>query len=125
MNIIIIEDEAVGARRLRRLLLDIDPQITILAELDSVADARDWFAEHHATTIDLIFSDIQLSDGLAFEVLEHVAEDIPVVFTTAYNEYAIRAFKVNGIDYLLKPVEADELRAALQRWQRRESAFPA
>ena len=112
MRTLIIEDEYPAAERLQGLLHKIDPGLSVLDVLESVSAARDWFASHVAP--DLIFSDIQLSDGLSFEIYENVQVRCPIIFTTAYDEYAIKAFKVKSIDYLLKPIKQAELAAALE-----------
>ena len=115
MNVIIIEDESLIAKNLQRLLLEIEPGIKVLAVLDSVATSINWLnANPHP---DLLFADIQLSDGVSFDIFNKVKIDKPVIFTTAYNDYAIRAFKVNSVDYLLKPIDKDYLQAALQKFK--------
>ncbi len=114
MRTLIIEDEYPAAERLQGLLQKIDPGVSVLEVLESVSAARDWFASHVAP--DLIFSDIQLSDGLSFEIYENVQVRCPIIFTTAYDEYAIKAFKVKSIDYLLKPIKQADLAAALEKY---------
>ncbi|WP_018618899.1 LytR/AlgR family response regulator transcription factor [Spirosoma luteum] len=115
MNVIIIEDEARTARQLERMLRQYDETIHILTQLPSVAEAVAWFSENPAP--DLAFMDIHLEDGLAFGIFEQLHLTLPVIFTTAYDEYMIKAFKVNSIDYLLKPVDYDELVAALEKFK--------
>lgn len=116
MKILIIEDEQSSAERLKRMLLDGGHEIVDM--IASNADAKEFFASGmHG--VDLILSDIQLGDGLSFEALSAVPETVPVIFTTAYDQYAIQAFKYNGIDYLLKPIDADELRAAVAKAEKR------
>jgi len=115
MNIVIIEDEALAAERLEELVHEVRPDARVMAKLESVAEAVEWLRDH---TPDLMFLDIQLSDGLGFSIFQHIKDSIPVIFTTAYEEYAIRAFKVNSIDYLLKPIRANELRESLDKFQR-------
>ncbi len=112
-KIVIIEDEKPNADRLRRLLKVLYPEAEILAVLDCIADSIKWFSYHPHP--DVVLMDVRLSDGLSFEIFEKVSIAAPVVFTTAYDEYALRAFKHNGIDYLLKPIESDELKAALTK----------
>ena len=107
MNVIIIEDEKPSARRLQRMLNAIDVNAETM--LHSVEEAVSWFKDNPHP--DLIFLDIQLSDGLSFEIFDAVEIKSAVIFTTAYDQYAIRAFKVNSIDYLLKPVKEEELQA--------------
>lgn len=115
MNVVIIEDEARTARQLERMLKQYDETIHILTQLPSVKEAVAWFAENPSP--DLAFMDIHLEDGLAFGIFEQLHLTLPVVFTTAYDEYMIKAFKVNSIDYLLKPVDYDELVAALEKFK--------
>jgi len=123
MNIVLIEDEAIAMRMLRKLIVGIDNQIQIVAELESVTQASLWFSANKAAAVDLIFSDIQLSDGLSFEIFEELIVAIPIIFTTAYNEYAIRAFKVNGMDYLLKPIQQKDVVAALQKFKQSKAHY--
>ncbi|UOQ65025.1 LytR/AlgR family response regulator transcription factor [Hymenobacter volaticus] len=113
MTVLILEDEYPAAERLQRLLLEAAPEAQVLASLDSVASALAWLAAHPAP--DLILSDIQLADGLSLEVFEQTLVRSPVIFTTAYDAYAIRAFKANSVDYLLKPVKLTELQVALTK----------
>ncbi len=115
MNVIIIEDESLIAKNLQRLLHEIDAEIKVIAVLDSVASSVKWLnANPHP---DLLFVDIQLSDGISFDIFSQVKMDKPVIFTTAYNDYAIRAFKVNSVDYLLKPIDKEYLQAALLKFK--------
>lgn len=113
-KVLIIEDEKPAADWLKQLILKFDQQISVLAVLDSVSGAEEWFRHHSAP--DLVFMDIQLADGLSFEIFERVKVPCPVIFTTAYEEYAVKAFKVNSIDYLLKPIAWSELEAAMQKF---------
>lgn len=113
-KVLIIEDEKPAAEWLRQLILKFDSQISILAVIDSVSGAVEWFQQNQAP--DLVFMDIQLADGLSFEIFERVKVPCPVIFTTAYEEYAVKAFKVNSIDYLLKPIAYNELEAAFQKF---------
>ena len=113
MKAIIIEDEKAAVRNLTSLLGEVCPQIEIVTELDSIADTIEWFTDHSMP--DLVFMDIHLADGSAFEIFEHVHITCPIIFTTAYDEYALRAFKVNSIDYLLKPVTLVSLERALNK----------
>lgn len=115
MKALIIEDERPAARRLARMLEA--EQITVVHMLHSVAESITWFAENPDP--DLIFLDIQLSDGLSFEIFDTVAVRSPIIFTTAFDEYALRAFKLNSIDYLLKPIDPDELLQALTKYRER------
>lgn len=113
MKALIIEDEKAAVRNLKALLKEVDPQVEVIDELDSVTDSVAWFGTHAAP--DVVFLDIHLADGSSFEIFEHVRIDCPIIFTTAYDEYALRAFKVNSIDYLLKPIGAADLRRALDK----------
>jgi two-component system response regulator LytT len=110
----IIEDEKPAAEHLQRLISQIDPRIEVGVVLPSVDEAVSWFSKNPMP--DLIFLDVQLSDGLSFEIFDHINITCPVVFTTAYEEYAIKAFKFNSIDYLLKPVNINDLRNAIDRF---------
>ena len=119
MKIAILEDEPLAAQRLRGLLADYpEADVEIVGETDAVAEAIEelptWGAE-------LLLCDIRLADGLSFNIWQHVEVDTPTIFTTAYEEYALRAFKVNSVDYLLKPIQAEELYAALSRFRKTSS----
>lgn len=113
MNVVILEDETLAADKLEKALADISPEIRVVQRLKSVDSAVEWFSANQAP--DLILSDIRLLDGLSFEIFGKVKVDSPVIFTTAYEQYAIRAFEVNSIDYLLKPVEKEKLQASLSK----------
>jgi len=121
MNAIIIEDENLTAQRLEGLLKKYDPAIKVLATLPSVEESVQWLRRHDAP--DLVFMDIHLEDDLCFKIFELAPLHSPVIFTTAYDEYMIKAFKVNSIDYLLKPVNPDELTAALEKFKALKSQF--
>lgn len=112
MNIIIIEDEKPSARRLTRMLASIGKEV--VATLYSVEESIQWFQENEHP--DLILLDIQLSDGLSFEIFEQIEVKSAIIFTTAYDEYALKAFKLNSIDYLLKPIDKDELENAIVKF---------
>jgi DNA-binding LytR/AlgR family response regulator len=116
MNVVIIEDEHLIARRITDLLGHIDPGINVLASIDTVKRACEWFSQNEKP--DLVFMDIQLADGLSFDIFDLVKIEAPVIFITAYQEYAIKAFKVNSVDYLLKPVSEEDLRLALGKYKR-------
>ncbi|OIN57289.1 LytR/AlgR family response regulator transcription factor [Arsenicibacter rosenii] len=118
MKVLIIEDEFFSAEKLRHLLLQINPAIEILAVLPSVAKALIWFRSNPEP--DLIFSDIRLEDKESFALFNEIAIDAPIIYTTAYDQYAIQAFKQNSIDYLLKPIDSTELRAALKKFENQE-----
>jgi two-component system LytT family response regulator len=113
LRILILEDEYPAAERLQRLLAQAAPGAQVLAVLDTVAGALAWLAQHPAP--DVILSDIQLADGLSLDVFAQTVVRSPVVFTTAYDQYALQAFRANGIDYLLKPLKLPELQAALSK----------
>lgn len=115
MNALIIEDEKPSARRLQRMLAKIGLQVETM--LHSVEESLDWFQKHPHP--DLIFLDIQLSDGLSFEIFESIDIKSAVIFTTAYDEYALQAFKLNSIDYLLKPISEQELEQAVNKYRDR------
>lgn len=113
MKALIIEDEKAAVRNLQALLSEVAPDMEILAVLDSITETIDWF---RASPIpDLMFLDIHLADGSAFEIFEHVEIRCPIIFTTAYDEYALKAFKVNSIDYLLKPIDRKDIQKALDK----------
>lgn len=116
MRVLVIEDEKLAAERLVELIKEIEPSAQILKSIESIKAAVRWlnFNAHP----DLIFMDIQLADGLSFQIFDLVNIDMPVIFTTAYNEYALRAFKVNSIDYLLKPIDKEELRTSINKYFR-------
>lgn len=116
INAVIIEDEALIARELQHKIAAVAEDIRIVETLPSLKTAKKWFLQNAEP--DLLFMDIQLSDGVSFELFEHFDLACPVIFTTAYDEYAIRAFKVNGIDYLLKPIDGEELAAAIAKFRR-------
>jgi len=116
MNILLIEDEPLVAKNLEKLVAQIEPTANILAILDSVSASINWFKTNPEP--DLILSDIQLSDGVSFEIFQEVQPDCPIIFTTAYDEYAIRAFKLNSVDYLLKPIDSQELVSAFDKFKR-------
>lgn len=114
MKVVIIEDEQPQARQLAQFIAQIDPDIQVLALIASVNDALAFLK---ANPVDLIFLDIHLSDGLCFEIFDQENVTCPVVFTTAYDKYAIAAFKHNGIDYLLKPIAKDELKKSIDKFK--------
>jgi DNA-binding LytR/AlgR family response regulator len=120
MNIIIIEDEHLAIKRLSELIKKYNPEINILAKIQSVKKAVEWFSKNPEP--DLAFMDIQLGDGLSFDIFEQIKITCPVIFTTAYDEYALKAFKVNSIDYLLKPFDFEELAEAINKFNNRTGA---
>lgn len=113
MKALIIEDEEIIAKVLVNSIRKVDPDIEVIDTLPSLKVARKWFGNNAEP--DILFMDIQLSDGVSFDLLEQFRLNCPIVFTTAYDEYAIRAFKVNGVDYLLKPVDEEELKKAIDK----------
>ena len=115
MNILIIEDEKLAANRLSGLIKSFDGTATIVGIQDSIKASVAWFSSNPQP--DLAFMDIQLADGLSFEIFDQVAVSCPVIFTTAFDEYALRAFKVNSIDYLLKPIDSEELSKAMEKFR--------
>ena len=116
MKVLIIEDEQLAFERMVELLKKVDDSISICGNLDSVKASIIWFRENELP--DLIFMDIQLADGLSFEIFDSVQVECPIIFTTAYQEYAIKAFKVNSIDYLLKPIDYEELENAFTKFRK-------
>ena len=114
-TIVILEDEAPNSDRLQRLLIELKPSVRILAVLESVKTATEWFVKNESP--DLVLMDVRLADGLSFEIFSYIEIKCPIVFTTAYDEYAVKAFKYNSLDYLLKPVEKDELEHALHKFE--------
>lgn len=117
LRVAIIEDEPATARNLQFLLQETDPDIEVLALLSGVKETVDWLNQH-GDRCDLLFMDIRLNDGLSLEIFEQTAVAKPVIFVTAYSDYALPAFKANGIDYILKPVDEQELEQALTRYKR-------
>jgi len=120
MNILIIEDEIPVAKHIKRLINAIKPDDSVLGPIESIGKAVDWFQSHPEP--DLVLCDIQLADGLSFEIFEHVSVQAPLIFITAYDQFAIRAFKLNSIDYLLKPVDPEELKHAMQQVEKRQTS---
>jgi DNA-binding LytR/AlgR family response regulator len=117
MNVVVIEDERLNAHRLISLVKKYDASINVLAEISSVAGAISWFESHSDTAVDIIFMDIRLEDGDSFQIVSELNLMTPIIFTTAFDEYMIKAFKVNSIDYLLKPVNYEELATALDKFR--------
>lgn len=123
MNVLIIEDEPLAAQRLETLVGEILPAAKVIDKIDSVKKSVQWLQKN--TPPDLILMDIQLADGLSFQIFEQAEVKSPVIFTTAYDEYALKAFKVNSIDYILKPVDKTELAAALKKLDGLKNAQPS
>lgn len=115
MKAIIIEDEKAAVRNLMALLRETAPDVEVIEVIDSIADAINWFEAHPMPG--LVFMDIHLADGSAFEIFDHICITCPIIFTTAYDEYALKAFKVNSIDYLLKPIGEEDMKKALDKLQ--------
>lgn len=113
MKALIIEDESVAAQQLQRLLKQANPDIEILSVLQSIEESVEWFETHPSP--ELVFMDIHLADGSSFRIFDQVKVDAPIIFTTAYDQYALEAFKVNSVDYLLKPINPDHLQRALTK----------
>ena len=123
MNVLLIEDEELASERLKRLLNETDPSLHIAGMTDSIESSVAWLLANPAP--DLIFADIQLADGSSFEIFNKVHVKSPVIFTTAYDQYAIDAFKFNSIGYVLKPIKKTELEQALQKFRQLQQATPA
>lgn len=123
MTVLLVEDEPLAARRLETLLRDVAPDARVVGQTESVRETLRWLHAHPVP--DLLLLDIQLADGLSFELFQQTSLEVPVIFTTAYDEYALRAFKVNSVDYLLKPVEREELAAALDKFRRQQGTSVA
>ncbi len=113
MKVLIIEDEPRAANRLEKLILKVTPEAVFLGNIETVREAVRFLSEHQ--NLDIIFADIQLADGLIFEIFRQIRVNCPIIFTTAYDQYAIEAFNTNGIDYLLKPIEEERLAQALDK----------
>ena len=122
MKILIIEDEELAVKKLHKMLIGIDDSIEVIANLDSIESSVEWLENNE--TPDLIMMDIELLDGQSFEIFNRVKVKSPVIFTTSYDEYALKAFKVNSVDYLLKPIQREDLAAALKKY-RQMFAAPA
>ncbi|MDX9798886.1 MAG: LytTR family DNA-binding domain-containing protein [Bacteroidales bacterium] len=120
MKVVIIEDEALAAERLERMLNELVPDIVIAAKLTSIELSVIWLK---GNCVDLIFLDIQLTDGLSFSIFDRVEVKTPIIFTTAYDQYAIKAFELNSISYLLKPIKKQSLENSLQKYQSLKSAY--
>ncbi len=121
MNVVIVEDETLAAKRLQKMLEEYDGSIRVVATLDSISSTVSWFKNHSKP--DLAFFDIQLSDGISFEVFKQIKLECPVIFTTAYDDYALQAFKVNSIDYLLKPIDKGDLKRSLEKLNSLKAQF--
>lgn len=120
MKVLIVEDEKVAANRLEKMLLEIDSSIEVMEKIGTVQDSVLWLKKN---SVDLIFLDIQLSDGISFSIFDQVLIKTPIIFTTAYDQYAIKAFQLNSISYLLKPIRITELENSLNKYKELKSAF--
>lgn len=118
MKVVIVEDELAASENLAYILKNLQDKLEVLAVLDSVKTAIDYFSKNQDA--DLVFMDIHLADGLSFEIFDAVKIDAPIIFTTAYDQYALKAFKLNSIDYLLKPIDEDELEVSLAQFKGQE-----
>lgn len=121
MNIVIIEDITLAAQQLEKMLLELRPNYKVMDKLTSIDQSVQWLQLNQP---DLILLDIHLEDGLSFSIFEHTPTDIPIIFTTAYDQYAIEAFRVNSIDYLLKPIQKDDLLRAIEKYERIRQPLP-
>jgi len=121
MNVLIIEDEIRAAKRLKNLITSIEENINVLSILDGIDNSVQWFRNNPHP--DLLFLDIQLSDGLSFNIFKQVNVNCPVVFTTAYDEYALKAFELNSIDYLLKPINIEKLKKSIDKYHKLKQNF--
>ena len=121
LKVLIFEDESLSAEHLVNLINRYDPSVELLGIIESVKKGVEWFSNNQHP--DLMLMDIQLSDGSCFDLFKQVSLEIPVIFTTAYNEYAIQAFKVNSIDYLLKPIEFQDLKLAFEKFGKRQRIY--
>ena len=116
MRVVIIEDETAAAQNLSAILHKVCPNLEVVATIDTVVDSVEFF--NSAPQLDIVFMDIHLADGSSFRIFDSVNVTTPIIFTTAYDQYAIEAFKVNSIDYLLKPINEESVRRAIEKWQR-------
>jgi DNA-binding LytR/AlgR family response regulator len=123
MDILIIEDEQLGAEKLERMLQSIDPSVKIVGNTRSIESSVEWLLQHKHP--DIVLMDIELTDGQSFEIFNHVTINSMVIFTTSYDEYALKAFKLNSVDYLLKPIKKEELKTALDKYQQWKQKFSA
>ena len=122
MKTVIIEDEKAAVRNLTSLLNEVKPEAEIIAILDSINSTIEWFGIHPMP--ELVFMDIHLADGSAFEIFDHISITCPIIFTTAYDEYALRAFKENSIDYLLKPIGKEDIEHSFEKLNNLQDAIP-
>jgi DNA-binding LytR/AlgR family response regulator len=123
MKILIVEDEDLAVKKLKKTLLSVDESATVVGEADSIKATVSWLQSNPAP--DLILMDIELADGQSFEIFNHVEVKSPVIFITSYDEFALKAFKVNSVDYLLKPVQKEDLHAALEKYRQMKQMYTA
>src|SRR6476469_1120064 len=121
MKILIVEDEDLAVKKLKKTLMSVDDSATVVGEADSIKSTVNWLQSNPAP--DLILMDIELADGQSFEIFNHVKVKSPVIFITSYDEYALKAFKVNSVDYLLKPVQKEDLHAALDKYKQMKKIY--
>jgi len=121
MKILIVEDEDLAVKKLKKTLFSVDESATVVGEADSIKSTVNWLQSN--PTPDLILMDIELADGQSFEIFNHVEVKSPVIFITSYDEYALKAFKVNSVDYLLKPVQKEDLTAALDKFRQMKKIY--
>ncbi len=120
MDVLIIEDEKIAAEKLERMLLEVDPTIKVKAIVESIKKSVSWLMKN---SVDLIFLDIQLSDGISFSIFNQIEINTPIIFTTAYDQYAIKAFQLNSIAYLLKPIRVKDLETSLHKYKTLKSSY--
>lgn len=123
MNILIVEDEDLAVKKLKKTLLSVDDSANIVGEADSIKSTVNWLESNPSP--DLILMDIELADGQSFEIFNHVQVKSPVIFITSYDEFALKAFKVNSVDYLLKPVQKEDLQMALEKYRQMKKLYAA
>ena len=116
MKLLLIEDEELAVKKIQKTLMALDPNLEIVGTTDSIASSVEWLQNNPKP--DLILMDIELADGQSFEIFNRFEVTSPVIFTTSYDEYALKAFKVNSIDYLLKPIQKDDLELALEKFKK-------
>lgn len=121
MKILIVEDEELAVKKIQKTLAAVEPEAEVVAVTDSILSTVNWLGDNHAP--DLILMDIELSDGQSFEIFNQARITSPVIFTTSYDEYALKAFKVNSIDYLLKPIQKEDLEAALKKLKQMKDLY--
>jgi DNA-binding LytR/AlgR family response regulator len=119
IKVLMLEDEEPAAKRLQKLIKEMNEQVEVLAVIDSISAAKEWLQKNQQP--DLMLVDIHLADGISLELFKQVELSCPVIFTTAYDEYALKAFKLNSVDYLLKPIKKDELQAAIEKFKKQKA----